>query len=162
MHRVEGWSSSARRASLRDAMKRLGLVLAVVVLAALGAFAAIAFFNARDDAGVGTSASDAGAPGVPLSALGDVGTTRIDTPAGNVVILYSDAAQRAELQALADDIAGPTSADLEEAGQAVIVRRDGAAGGIVAIAGDHGIRVTDPADANLRAFIEGRLGADAG
>ena len=72
-------------------MKRLGLVLAVVVLAALGAFAAIAFFNARDDAGVGTSASDAGAPGVPLSALGDVGTTRIDTPAGNVVILYSDA-----------------------------------------------------------------------
>jgi hypothetical protein len=143
-------------------MKRLGLVLAVVVLAALGAFAAIAFFNARDDAGVGTSASDAGAPGVPLSALGDVGTTRIDTPAGNVVILYSDTAQRAELQALADDIAGPTSADLEEAGQAVIVRRDGAAGGIVAIAGDHGIRVTDPADANLRAFIEGRLGADAG
>ena len=143
-------------------MKRLGLVLAVVVLAALGAFAAIAFFNARDDAGVGTSASDAGAPGVPLSALGDVGTARIDTPAGNVVILYSDAAQRAELQALADDIAGPTSADLEEAGQAVIVRRDGAAGGIVAIAGDHGIRVTDPADANLRAFIEGRLGADAG
>ena len=78
------------------------------------------------------------------------------------MILYSDAAQRAELQALADDIAGPTSADLEEAGQAVIVRRDGAAGGIVAIAGDHGIRVTDPADANLRAFIEGRLGADAG
>ena len=125
-------------------MKRLGLVLAVVVLAALGAFAAIAFFNARDDAGVGTSASDAGAPGVPLSALGDVGTTRIDTPAGNVVILYSDAAQRAELQALADDIAGPTSADLEEAGQAVIVRRDGAAGGIVAIAGDHGIRVDGP------------------
>ena len=162
MHRVEGWSSSARRASLPGAMKRLGLVLAVVVLAALGAFAAIAFFNARDDAGVGTSASDAGAPGVPLSALGDIGTTRIDTPAGNVVILYSDAAQRAELQALADDIAGPTSADLEEAGQAVIVRRDGAAGGIVAIAGDHGIRVTDPADANLRAFIEGRLGADAG
>ena len=144
------------------AMKRLGLVLAVVVLAALGAFAAIAFFNARDDAGVGTSASDAGAPGVPLSELGDVGTTRIDTPAGNVVILYSDPAQRAELQALADDIAGPTSADLEGAGQAVIVRRDGAAGGIVAIAGDQGIRVADPADPNLRAFIEGRLGTDAG
>ena len=78
------------------------------------------------------------------------------------MILYSDAAQRAELQALADDIAGPTSADLEGAGQAVIVRRDGAAGGIVAIAGDQGIRVTDPADPNLRAFIEGRLGADAG
>jgi hypothetical protein len=123
-------------------MKRLGLVLAVVVLAALGAFAAIAFFNARDDAGVGTS--------------------RVDTPAGNVVILYSDATQRAQLQALADDIAGPTSPDLEDAGQAVIVRRDGGAGGIVAIAGDQGIRVADPADPNLRAFIEGRLGADAG
>jgi hypothetical protein len=143
-------------------MKRLGLVLAVVVLAALGAFAAIAFFNARDDAGVGTSASDSGAPGVPLSELGDVGTTRVDTPAGNVVILYSDATQRPQLQALADDIAGPTSPDLEQAGQAVIVRRDGGAGGIVAIAGDQGIRVADPADPNLRAFIEGRLGADAG
>jgi|tagenome__1003787_1003787.scaffolds.fasta_scaffold20539300_2 hypothetical protein len=143
-------------------MKRLGLVLAVVVLAALGAFAAIAFFNARDDAGVGTSASDIAAPGVPLSELGDVGTTRVDAPAGNVVVLYSAAAQRARLQALADDIAGPTSTDLEDAGQAVIVRRDAAANGIVAIAGDQGIRVTDPADPNLRAFIEGRLGADAG
>jgi hypothetical protein len=161
MHHVEGWPSSGWRASLSDAMRRLGLLLAVLVLAALGAFAAIAFFNARDDAGVGTSASDA-APGVPLSQLGDVGTTRIDTPPGNVVVLYSDAAQRAQLQALADDIAGPTSPDLEQAGQAVIVRRDGAAGGIVAIAGDQGIRVTDPADPNLRAFVEGRLGADAG
>jgi hypothetical protein len=78
------------------------------------------------------------------------------------VVLYSDATQRAQLQALADDIAGPTSPDLEQAGQAVIVRRDGVAGGIVAIAGDQGIRVTDPADPNLRAFVEGRLGADAG
>ena len=141
-------------------MKRLGLLLAVLVLAALGAFAAIAFFNARDDAGVGTSASEG--PGVPLAQLGDVGTTPIDTPAGNVVVLYSDSAQRAKLEALAQDVAGPASKDLQDAGQAVIVRRDPAAKGIVAIAGDQGVRVTDPSDPNLRAFIEGRLGAAAG
>ena len=160
MHRVEGWSSSAWRASLPDAMRRLGLLLAVLVLAALGAFAAIAFFNARDDAGVGTPATEG--PGVPLSQLGGVGTTEVDTPAGNVVVLYADAAQRAQVQALADDIAGPATQGLEDSGQAVIVRRDQAANGIIAIAGDRGVRVTDPADPELRAFIEGHLGADAG
>jgi hypothetical protein len=44
----------------------------------------------------------------------------------------------------------------------VLVRRAAAADGIVAIAGDQGVRVTDPADPNLRAFIEGHLGAAAG
>ena len=78
------------------------------------------------------------------------------------MILYSDAAQRAELQALADDIAGPTSADLEDAGQAVIVRRDGAAAASSPSPATTGSGSTDPADPNLRAFIEGRLGADAG
>jgi hypothetical protein len=140
-------------------MRRLGLLLAVVVLAALGAFGAIAFFNARDDAGVGTPAAEG--PGVPISQLGEL-PAQSDVPAGNVVVLYSDTAQKAALHALAEDIAGPPSSDLEQAGQAVLVRRAAAADGIVAIAGDQGVRVTDPADPNLRAFIEGHLGAAAG
>jgi hypothetical protein len=139
-------------------MRRLGLLLAVVVLAALCAFGAIAFLNARDDAGVGAPTTEA--PGTPLSQLG--GVTAPDTTPGNVVVLYSQAAQKAPLDALAEDIAGPPNADLEEAGQAVLVRRDGAANGIVAIAGGRGVRVTDPADPSLRAFIEGNLGAAAG
>jgi hypothetical protein len=144
-------------------MRRLGLLLAVVVLAAVGAFAAISFFNARDDAGVGAGAggSPSEAPGVPLSQLGGV-TAPAGVPAGNVVVLYSDAAQKAPLDALAEEIAGTPSADLQQAGQAVLVRRDVAARGIVAVAGDRGVRVTDPADPNLRAFIEGNLGAAAG
>jgi hypothetical protein len=138
------------------------MVVAVVVLAALGAFAAIAFFNARDDAGVsgGVSGPASEAPGVPLSELGGVSAPR--TQAGNVVILYSDRAQKAALETLAADIAGPPSTALEQAGQAVLVRRDPGADGIVAVAGDRGVRVADPADPGLRAFIEGNLGAAAG
>jgi hypothetical protein len=142
------------------AVRRLGLVLAVIVLAALGAFAAIAFFNARDDAGVSTGASPASeAPGVPL---GELGVTTPDTPAGNVVVLYSDPKQKVALDTLAEEIAGPPSSELEQAGQAVLVRRDQGVQGIVAVAGDRGVRVTDPADPSLRAFIEGNLGASGG
>ncbi len=141
-------------------MRRLGLLLAILVLAALGAFAAIAFFNARDDAGVDTPAS--AGPGAPVAELGGVATQPLDVPAGNVVVLYSASAQRAPLQALADDIGGPASKDLENAGQAVIIRRDAGADGIVAVANGRGVRVTDPADPALRAFIEGQLGAGAG
>jgi hypothetical protein len=136
-------------------MRRLGLVLAVVVLAALCAFGAIAFLNARDDAGVGAPSSEA--PGVPLAQLG--GVAKPDTQPGNVVVLYADTAQKAQLDALAEDIAGPPSADLEDAGQAVLVRRDASADGIVAVAGDRGVRVTAPDDPALRAFIEAHLGA---
>jgi hypothetical protein len=139
-------------------MRRLGLLLAVVVLAALGAFAAIAFFNARDDAGVATPSSTG--PGVPLSQLG--GVQAPETQAGNIVLLYSDAASRAPLEALAEDVAGPPSPELEQAGQAVLVRKAAAADGIVAIAGDRGLRVTDAADPALRAFIDAYLGASAG
>jgi hypothetical protein len=136
-------------------VRRLGLLIAVVALAALGAIAAIAFFNARDDAGVG-GAPQTEAPGVPASQLG---VTAPDTAPGNVVVLYADSGQRAALDALAEEIAGPPSRDLEEAGQAVIVRRDALADGIVAVAGDRGVRVTTANDPALRAFIEGQLGA---
>jgi hypothetical protein len=139
-------------------MRRLGLLIAVVVLAALGAFGAIAFFNARDDAGVGAPEGDA--PGVAVSELGV--TAPAGVPEGNVVVLFSDAGQKATLDALAEDIAGPPNPELEQAGQAVIVRRDPAADGIVAVAGEQGLRVADPADPSLRAFIEGNVGASAG
>jgi hypothetical protein len=141
-------------------MRRLGLLLAVLVLAALGAFAAIAFLNARDDAGVNTPTS--AGPGAPVAQIGGVATQPLDVPAGNVVVLYSSGTQRAALEALADDIAGPASKDLEDAGQAVLVRREASADGIVAVANGRGVRVTDPADPALRAFIEGQLGASAG
>jgi hypothetical protein len=154
-HTRNRWRPSGQPATISPGMRRLGLLLAVVVLAALGAFAAIAFFNARDDAGVATPPSTG--PGVPLSQLGGVEAPR--TQAGNVVLLYSDRSMRAPLETLADDIAGPPSPELEQAGQAVLVRRAPAADGIVAIAGDRGLRVTDPADPALRDFIEAHLGA---
>jgi hypothetical protein len=140
-------------------VRRLGLLIAVVVLAALGAIAAIAFFNARDDAGVG-GAPATEAPGVPVSELGVTAPSGVAP--GNVVVLYSGAGQKAALDALGEEIAGPPSPELEEAGQAVIVRRDASADGIVAIAGDRGVRATSPSDPALRQFIEGRLGAATG
>jgi hypothetical protein len=136
-------------------MRRLGVILGVLVLAAAGAFAAVSFFNARDDAGV--SSTTAG-PGVPLASLGAVAQQVPRLPAGNVVVLYADAAQRAALQSLAEDVAGPPSADLQAAGQAVVVRRDAQAGGIVAVAGDRALRATAPDDPALRTFVETSLG----
>jgi hypothetical protein len=141
-------------------MRRLGLVLGVVVLAALGAFAAIAFFNARDDAGVATPAATG--PGVPAAQLGAAADAGPDVPPGNVVLLYSDPSARAGVEALAQDVAGPPSDDLVQAGQAVVVQRAAAADGVVALAGDRGVRVTDPSDPRLRAFVEAQLGAAAG
>ena len=139
-------------------MRRLGLLLAVVVLAALGAFAAIAFFNARDDAGVetptGTSPRRPAVAAQRRPGPGDDGGQR------RPPVLRRRVARRAE--ALAEDIAGPPSPELEDAGQAVLVRKAAAAGGIVAIAGDRGLRVTDPGRPALRAFIEARLGAALG
>jgi hypothetical protein len=136
-------------------MRRLGVILGVLVLAAAGAFAAVSFFNARDDAGVGTA--DAG-PGVPVAQLGALAGRVPHLPDGNVVVLYADPAQRAPLEALGEQIAGAPSADLEAAGQAVVVRREPEAGGVVAVAGGRALRASGPSDPALRSFVERSLG----
>lgn len=136
-------------------MRIAGIALLVVALVAIGGFALSSFVNGRDSASVDTG----GGPGVPraddrgsLGAEADVGVP------GNVVLLHAAAQDGAALQTLAADVAGPPSPELERAGQAVLVRRDPGAGGIVAVSSTHVLRVTSDDDPQLRAFVEAWLG----
>jgi len=140
-------------------VRRLALALAALLLAAGAAVAAVAFFAARDDAPV---ARDPG-PGVPAERLGPAARDAPRTTPGNVQLLYADRAAAAPLRALAEEVAGPPSPELEAAGQAVLVRRVPAVGhGVLALAGDRGLRTDDPNDPRLRAFVEAWLGRAAG
>ncbi len=140
-------------------MRGLALGIAALVLAAVAAVAAIAFFAARDDAPV---ARDTG-PGVPVARLGPTARDAPATQPGNVQLLHADRADAATLRALAEEVAGPPSPELEAAGQAVLVRRLPAVGhGVLALAGDRGLRTDDPADPRLRAFVEAWLGRAGG
>ncbi len=140
-------------------MRRLALGLAALVLAAGAAVAAIAFFTARDDAPV---ARESG-PGAPVEKLGRAARDAPRTTPGNVQLLHADRADAATLEALAEEVAGPPSPELEAAGQAVLVRRVPDVGhGVLALAGDRGLRTDDPEDPRLRAFVETWLGRAAG
>lgn len=136
-------------------MRIAGIVLLVVALVAIGGVAISSFVSGRDSASIDT----AGGPGEPrtrdLGPQADVGV------AGNVVILHSGAADGPALEGLAEDIAGPPSPELAQAGQAVLVRRDPQAGGIVAVSSSHTLRASSADDPRLRAFVEAWLGNPA-
>lgn len=135
-------------------MRIAGIAVLVVALVAIGGFALSSFVNGRDSASVDTGAG----PGTPRSeddALGPQGDVGVP---GNVVLLHAAAADGPALQALADDVAGPASPELEQAGQAVLVRRDPQAGGIVAVSSTHVLRSSSADDPQLRAFVEAWLG----
>lgn len=130
--------------------RKLAVVLGVMVLAVVGGAAALAFFNARDDATVARGDG----PGRPRPP----GT---DPPvrAGNVVLLHERPALEAPLQALAADIAGEPTPALQAAGQAVLVRRAANLGPDVrAITATRQIDAVGADDPQLRAFVEHWLG----
>jgi len=133
-----------------------GLVVAlgVLVLAVAGIGAAIAYFNARDDATVSRSEG----PGEQRQE-----GARPVVSTGNVVLLYSDERETTALRELAQDLGGESTPALEAAGQAVIVRRQtGLRVPVVALTSQRRLDATGPDDPNLRAFIEYWLGRDAG
>lgn len=136
-------------------MRIAGIAVLVVALVAIGGFALSSFVTGRDSASIDT-ASGPGEPREeadrPLGREADVGVP------GNVVLLYAQPAEEPALQALADEIAGPASAELEAAGQAVIVRRDPQADGILAVSSTHALRASSAEDPQLRAFVEAWLG----
>lgn len=134
----------------------VGIVIAALV--GVGALGLSVFLSDRDGASV---AQDEG-PGVAVAeeaGLGEAGA--VDVP-GNVVIVYSQDGDAAALRALANEIAGANVPELEAAGQAVLVRQDPAADGIVAVTAEKAQRVVDPADPRLRAFVEAWLGRSPG
>lgn len=136
-------------------MRVAGIAVLVVALVAIGAFAISSFVNGRDSASIDTATG----PGTPRTQEGGALGPQADVGVpGNVVLLHAAAADGAALQALADDIAGPSSPELEQAGQAVIVRRDPQADGVVAVSSTHVLTVGSPDDPRLRAFVEAWLG----
>jgi hypothetical protein len=136
-------------------MKIVGIAVLVVALVALGGFALSSFVTGRDSASIDTAngpGEKRGEAGLLRGRQADVGVP------GNVVLLYSQPGDEAALKALAAEIAGPPSAELEAAGQAILVRPDSQANGIVAVASTHALRATSAADPQLRAFVEAWLG----
>jgi hypothetical protein len=80
---------------------------------------------------------------------------------GNIVLSYADAAAAPALRRLASGLGAPDTPELRAAGQAVVLRRDPRAGGIVARAYRHTLTVSSAADGRLQDFIESWLGQGA-
>ena len=133
-------------------MRRAGLAALAVVVALGGSIGLITFFQSRDEGSLDQQDSDA--PGVVANDL-----DRPELVSGNVVLTYRQSGQRAQLKALAENIAGPTDPALIEAGQSVIVQaRPSGGGGVVAEAYRRRLEVASVDDPALRSFIEYWLG----
>ena len=137
-------------------MRRAGIIALAAVVALAGVVGLIAFFQSRDDASLDTTSADT--PGVRAPELTDR-----ELAQGNVRLTYRQSGQRAQLQALAEDITGTTGDALTEAGQSVVVRaRPSGGGGVVAEAYQRRLEVAAPDDPQLRAFVEFHLGRGSG
>lgn len=136
-------------------MRKLVGTLLAVALAVVGVIGLIAFFNERDESTTGGDPVQP-SPGTARAAPGDPLVER-----GNVVLRYADGSLTPKLEALAADLGAPDSPELRAVGQAVVLRRDPQASGIVAEAFKNTLTVTDPADPRLQAFIERWLGQAA-
>jgi hypothetical protein len=130
------------------------------VLAAAALAAALGFAAARDDS---TTDAPAG-PGTPVPAQAGAVGERLR--AGNVELRYGDAAARAAAERLVREVAGGANGGLAgaaegrlaAAGQEVRAVRESGLHGIRALAWRRELRVADPRDPLLRAFVEHWLG----
>jgi hypothetical protein len=129
---------------------RRGLLIGLAALLTVAAVAGVLlFFNARDDATIG----ETGAPG---RSAPDAESPELER--GNIVLRFADAADEAPLRRLAREF-GPES--LADAGQAVLLRRDPSAGGVIAEAWRRRLQAQGPDDPALRRFVEHWLGRGA-
>ena len=131
-------------------MRRGVLIAAAALVTAAAILGLLAFFASRDDSTIGEEAS---APGL---AAPDAAADELER--GNVVVRYAEPRDAAALRELAREF-GPES--LAAQGQAVIVRRDAEAAGILAEAYKRRIRASAPEDPKLREFVQYWLGRGA-
>ena len=133
---------------------RRGLVIAagtvVTIAAVLGL---LAFFNARDDSTIGEE--------TPPPGKADPSLTADQLKRGNVVLLYSRPADRAPLEELADELAGPPDPALTEAGQSILVERRPRGRSVIANAYQRSLVVDSAEDPALREFVQYWLGRSA-
>jgi hypothetical protein len=126
---------------------------AVAVLLTVAATAGlIAFFNARDDAGL---ARPAGAPGVA-----DPGADDPRLAAGNVVIVVTRPDERGEAERLAEELGAPGEDEVVAEGQAILVEEGD--GPLRALAWQRRLEPAGVGDPALRAFAEYWLGRGRG
>jgi Protein of unknown function (DUF3105) len=137
-------------------VSRVLVVAAAVLVALAGSIGLIAFFQSRDDAGIG-GASNTDAPGQTAPSETDDRLRK-----GNVVITYSDQADGPALRALAEDVAGPPDMTLVDAGQAVVVEQNPDQDEPVVIrAYKRRLVAQSGADREVREFVEYWLGQPA-
>jgi hypothetical protein len=127
----------------------LTLVTALVALA--GTVGLISFFQSRDDAGIEGTSEQGGVPG---EAAPDETDPRLQ--AGNVILTFRRPEDGPVLRALAEDLAGKPSPELEDAGAAVIVlpRPNQSAGPVVAHARGRRLVTEQATDPEVRRFVE--------
>src|SRR4051794_4485238 len=128
-------------------MRKLAGTLLAVAIAVVGVIGLIAFFNSRDNS---TTSDQRPAATTPASRSESTALLR----AGNIVVRYRDPADAAPLKRLASDLGAPDTPELRRAGQAVVLRRDTGATGVVAEAYRPVKSFATPQDPGLRAFIE--------
>lgn len=122
------------------------------MLAALAVVATLSYFDARDDA---TTA----APSVPGEAVAaQPGPLGAYLRAGNVELRYGDATGGATARRIARALAGAPGGGLAAAGQEVRAVRETGLSGLRALAWRRELRVSDPRDPALPAFVEHWLG----
>jgi len=160
-------------------MRRLLPVLAGVVIVAAGLFGLLSLFNGRDGGSVSTQAATGPgsfetAPGDPPTS-GEPGTDNlqregaVEDPVllaalsiGDIALVYGTPKPPPELVALREDATGPFDPELAAAGQmAFLVRRPGVAG-VQALAWQRRLETENPADPQLRQFIDAWLGKGRG
>jgi hypothetical protein len=129
-------------------VRRSVLIAVAALLTVAAILGVLVFFSARDESTIGDE--ETSAPGEPAASLTDEALRR-----GNVVLRFSTPADRDVLRALADEFGPETLADQ---GQAVLVRRDTTAQGVVAQAYRRQLRVRAADDPALREFVEYWLG----
>ena len=160
-------------------VRRAVPVLVGLVLVAAGLFGLMQLFTGRDDADITAGASQG--PGALEEQPGDPPTSGAVEPApigregevpdellvyalslGNVALVYGSRQPPPELVQMRDDATGPFDPELAAAGQmALLVRRPGSEG-IQALAWMRRLQVADPADAQLRDFVDAWLGKGRG
>lgn len=180
------------RGSLPPALRRAGIIVALVLLALGGIAGALFFFASRDQSkitpsqGPGQAFADQGnahvaRPGFaynsnpPTSGPHAIKPIRRDgeridadqllsaLELGNVVILYPGGGRPpAALRALQDVDSGPLDPALLQTGNQVVLARYRGVNGVVAAAWRHLQRASSPSDPRLKAFVDFWLGRPLG
>jgi hypothetical protein len=128
-------------------VQRLLPALVAIVLLIAGIAALVAAFSSHDAASIGTS-STASSPARGPNGL----------PVGNIVVHYRAGVDGKELRALASRLSAEQTAAAVAAGQAIVLRHDGPAHGVIADNGRDRLSAPSGSAPALNTFVQQWLG----